>query len=315
MRKWVYWLLFAIALVLTIASCSPTSNPSHGGDISIASKGFTEQDILQELLAQQIEAETGLTVDRPRLVGFVSHKALTEGKIDAYVEYTGTAFTGILQQKPIPDPAEVYRRLKQLYAQKFNLEVMPSLGFENTFAMIIRGEDAQRYQLRTLSQVAHYTSEWRGGFGYEFLDRADGLPGLAQTYQLRFAQPPQIMDLGLIYRALLQKQVDLINGNSTDGQIARLGLVILEDDKHYFPPYEATPIVRAATLKQYPQVRAAIEHLAGKISADEMRQMNYLVEGELRDVKQVVHEFRQSKGLAATRLSSYSRDCWIEPDG
>lgn len=297
MRKWIYGVLFAVALVVAIVGCSPTSTTGGGGDIIVASKGFTEQDVLQELLAQQIENKTDLRVDRRRLVGFVAHKSLVDGKIDAYVEYTGTAFTGILKQKPIPDPKEVYRRLKQLYAQQFNLEVMPSLGFENTFAMIIRSDDARRYNLKTLSQAAQYTPQWRGGFGYEFLDRDDGLPGLAKTYSFQFSQPPQIMDLGLIYRALLQKQVDLINGNSTDGQIKRLGLVILEDDKKYFPPYEATPIVRAATLQKYPKLREAIEQLAGKISADEMRQMNYLVEGELRDVGEVVREFLQTKGL------------------
>jgi len=165
--------------------------------------------------------------------------------------------------------------------------------------MIIRGEDARRYNLQTLSQAARYTPQWRGGFGYEFLERQDGFPGLAKTYNLQFSKPPQIMDLGLIYRALLQKQVDLIAGNSTDGQIERLGLVVLADDKQYFPPYEAAPIVRAETLARYPQLKPAIAELVGKISAREMQQLNYLVEGELRDVKEVVAEFLRSKGLGA----------------
>lgn len=297
MRKFVCWFLLSIALLFAIHGCSSNPTANGQGDIIIASKGFTEQDILQELLAQQIEHKTELTVDRRRLVGFVAHKALVDGKIDAYIEYTGTAFTGILKQPPLPNPSEVYRRLKQLYAQQFNLEVLPSLGFENTFAMIIRGEDARRYQIKTLSEAAQYAPQWRGGFGYEFLERQDGYPGLAKTYQLQFAKQPQIMDLGLIYRALIQKQVDLVAGNSTDGQIARLGLVILQDDKHYFPPYEAVPIIRAATLKQHPQLQAAIAPLAGLITADEMQRMNYLVEGELQDVKAVVRTFLQSKGL------------------
>ncbi|MGA7932305.1 MAG: glycine betaine ABC transporter substrate-binding protein [Kovacikia sp.] len=299
MKRFLIFFWLTVALLFAIASCHSNPYSSRSGDIIIASKDFTEQDILGELLAQQVEAKTGLKVDlRPRLGGsFVCHQAIINGKIDAYIEYTGTAFTGILKQPSLPDPKQVFQKLQQMYAQQFNLTVLPSLGFENTFAMIIRGEDAQRYQLQTLSQAAQYTPQWRGGFGYEFLEREDGFPGLAKTYNLQFSKPPQIMDLGLIYRALIQKQVDLIAGNSTDGQIARLGLVVLKDDKHYFPPYEAAPIVRADTLKKYPQLREAIAQLAGKISPNEMQHLNYLVEGEFRDVKQVVHEFLQSKKL------------------
>jgi osmoprotectant transport system substrate-binding protein len=298
MKKLVAWFVLTLALVVAIAACVPNTN-SGGGDIIVASKDFTEQDILGELLAQHIEAKTNLKVDRrPRLGGsFVSHQALVNGKIDAYIEYTGTAYVGILEQKTITDPKEVHRRLKRLYAEKFNLEVMPSLGFENTYAMIIRGEDARRYNLQTLSHAAQYTPQWRGGFGYEFLQREDGFPGLAKTYNFQFSKPPQIMDLGLMYRALIQKQVDMIAAASTDGQIARLDLVILQDDKHYFPPYEAVPIVRAETLKKNPQLRSVIEQLAGKFTAAEMQHLNYLVEGELRDVKQVVREFLQAKKL------------------
>ncbi|MCC5646223.1 ABC transporter substrate-binding protein [Nostoc sp. CHAB 5824] len=292
------FLSFAVLLLTT--GCTPNLNTSsNDANIIVASKDFTEQDILGELLAQQIEGTTNLKVSRrPRLGGsFVCHNAISAGKIDAYIEYTGTALTAILKQKPVNGSKEVYEIVKQTYAQQFNLEVMPSLGFENTFAMIIRGDDAKRNNIQTLSQATQYTPQWRGGFGYEFLEREDGFPGLAKTYNLRFAKPPQIMDLGLIYRALIQKQVDMVAGNSTDGQIARLGLVVLKDDKQYFPPYETVPIVRQETLKKYPELRTAIAQLAGKISADEMRQLNYLVEGELRDIKDVVREFRKSKGL------------------
>ncbi|MCC5617252.1 ABC transporter substrate-binding protein [Nostoc sp. CHAB 5836] len=299
MKRFLAFCILTFAVLLLIAGCTPNINSSSGGNIIVASKDFTEQDILGELLAQQIEATTNLKVDRrPRLGGsFVCHSAITSGKIDAYIEYTGTAFTGILRQKAVNDPKEVYQRLKQAYAQQFNLEVMPSLGFENTFAMTIRGEDAKRNNIQTLSQATQYTPQWRGGFGYEFLEREDGFPGLAKTYDLRFAKSPQIMDLGLIYRALIQKQVDMVAGNSTDGQISRLGLVVLKDDKQYFPPYETVPIVRQEILQKYPELKTAIASLAGKISADEMRQLNYLVEGELRDIKDVVQEFRKSKGL------------------
>lgn len=238
MKQFLSLLVLALVAVVAIALFRPTPNSvTTDAAIVVASKDFTEQDILGELLAQQIENATDLKVDRKLRLGgsFVCHQAIKEGKIDAYIEYTGTAYTGILQQKPIPDPQEVFRRLQREYATQFNLEVLPSLGFENTFAMIVRGEDAQRYNLKTLSQAAAYTPQWRGGFSYEFSERKDGFPGLAQTYNLQFAKPPQIMDLGLIYRALFQKQVDLIAGNSTDGQITRLNLVVLQDDKRFFP--------------------------------------------------------------------------------
>ncbi|MEH1855560.1 MAG: glycine betaine ABC transporter substrate-binding protein [Nostoc sp.] len=299
MKRFFTLCCLTFTLLLLITSCTPNVNSNNGGNIIVASKDFTEQDILGELLAQQIEATTNLKVARsPRLGGsFVCHSAITAGKIDAYIEYTGTAFTAILKQKTVNDPKEVYKILKQAYSQQFKLEVMPSLGFENTFAMIVRGEDAKRYNIQTLSEATQYTPQWRGGFGYEFLEREDGFPGLAKTYNLRFAKSPQIMDLGLIYRALIQKQVDMVAGNSTDGQISRLGLVVLKDDKHYFPPYETVPIIRQEILKKYPELKTAIASLAGKISADEMRQLNYLVEGELRDIKDVVQEFRKLKGL------------------
>ncbi len=299
MKRFLALCFLTFALLLVITSCTPNSNSNNSGNIIVASKDFTEQDILGELLAQQIEATTNLKVARRFRLGgsFICHSAITSGKIDAYIEYTGTAFTGILKQKAVNDPKEVYQKLKQIYAQQFNLEVMPSLGFENTFAMIIRGEAAKRYNIQTLSEATQYTPQWRGGFGYEFLEREDGFPGLAKTYGLVFAKSPQIMDLGLVYRALILKQVDMVAGSSTDGQISRLDVVVLKDDKQYFPPYEATPIVRQEILKKYPELRTAIAQLAGKISADEMRRLNYLVEGELRDVKDVVQEFRKSKGL------------------
>jgi osmoprotectant transport system substrate-binding protein len=309
---WIVRCMIAgIAVALLACSSSPSGEGTRG-DITIASKDFTEQDILGELLAQQIERKTGLRVNRkPRLGGsFVCHQAITNGKIDAYIEYTGTAATVsqvFAKEEAIPSqPAQLYQALKTRYAQKFNLEVMPSLGFENTFAIIIRGADAQRYQVQTLSQAARYTPQWRGGFGYEFSERGDGLPGLSQTYGLRFVGPPKIMDLGLIYRALVQQQVDMVAGNSTDAQIARLGLVVLKDDRRYFPPYEAVPIVRAETLQKYPQLKPAIAQLAGILTADQMQQMNNEVEGELRDVKQVVSEFLQQQEERKTQKDEHA---------
>jgi osmoprotectant transport system substrate-binding protein len=183
------------------------------------------------------------------------------------------------------------------YKQRFGFEVMPSLGFNNTFAIVVRGEDARRLHLKTLTDAARYTPQWRAGFGYEFMERPDGYSGMARVYGLQFAASPRILDLGLLYRALLDKQVDLVAGNSTDGLLAARDLIVLDDDKHYFPPYEAVPIVREDSLARYPQARAAIAELAGKISNSEMQKMNYAVAGEGRDTSEVAREFLRSKGL------------------
>jgi osmoprotectant transport system substrate-binding protein len=303
MKRFFALCFLTFTLILAIASCNPNSN-GGGGNIVIGSKNYTEQDILGELLAQQIEATTRLKVTRSLHLGgtFVCHNALINGKLDAYIEYTGTAFTAVLKQKTIGDPKAVYQEVKQAYAKRFGLLVTKPLGFNNSFAMIVRGEDARRLNLQNLSQAAQYTPQWHAGFGYEFVERPDGFPGLAKTYGIRFADSPRVMDLGLIYRALIQKQVDLVGGNSTDGQIARLGLVVLKDDKQYFPPYQAVPIVRQQTLAKYPKLLPAIQQLGGLITEQEIRRLNYLVEGELRDVKEVVREFRQSKGLIKDSL-------------
>jgi osmoprotectant transport system substrate-binding protein len=174
---------------------------------------------------------------------------------------------------------------------------MPALGFNNTFAMIVRGDDAVKLHLRTISDIAMYAPKWRAGFGYEFMERPDGYQGWVSAYGLKFDSAPRILDLGLLYRALADKQVDLVAGNSTDGTIESLHMVVLDDDRHYFPPYEAVPLVRADLLQKHPEVRDAIGALAGKISVDEMRAMNYAVDGEHRDPSDVVRDFRKAKGL------------------
>jgi osmoprotectant transport system substrate-binding protein len=228
---------------------------------------------------------------------YICHQALLAGRIDAYVEYTGTALTAILKQPVERDPQTVLNTVRRLYGQRYGVEVMQPLGFENSFAMIVRGDDARRLNVKTLSEAARFAPQWRLGVGYEFEERPDGLKGLSQAYGLKFAGEPRVMDLGLLYRALNQKQVDIIAGNTTDGPIAAFGLTVLEDDKHYFPPYQAVPLVREDALRRWPQMRVALNALAGKISADDMRAMNEAVDGEHRDVAVVVRDFRKRKGL------------------
>jgi glycine betaine/choline ABC-type transport system substrate-binding protein len=279
-------LLFAVGLACSAAGCS-------NDRIVVGSKNFTEQTVLAELVAQQIERRTDLRVERRFFLGgtFVCHRAITADEIDVYVEYTGTALAAILEESPLQNPAAVFTAVRNAYAERFQLTWLEPLGFNNTFAILVRGEDAQRLGLETISDIANVAPGWRAGFGYEFMEREDGFNGLAQTYGLAFAEPPRTMDLGLTYRALADGQVDLIAGNSTDGLIAALDLVQLKDDRSYFPPYQAAPIVRNAVLSRRPEVGEAIGELAGTLSDDEMRRLNYLVDVEHRDVVAVVREW------------------------
>ena len=284
-----------VCLVVLLASCY---NGRHD-TIVIGSKNFSEQALLAEIIAQHLEARLHRPVIRRfYLAGsYICQQALLSGRIDTYVEYTGTALTAILHDPIQSDPSTVFARVKSEYKQRFGLEVMPSLGFNNTFAIVVRGEDARRLHLKTIDDARPYTPQWRAGFGYEFMERPDGYAGLAKVYGLEFSSAPRILDLGLLYRALLDKQVDLVAGNSTDGLLAARDLVILDDDKHYFPPYEAVPIVRQDTLARFPEMRSAIEELGGKISDAEMRKMNYAVDGEHRDIAEVARDFLHSKVL------------------
>jgi osmoprotectant transport system substrate-binding protein len=285
----------SVTLCLLLTSCAPP-RPDHP---VIGAKNFTEQVVLGELLAQEIEAKANLKVDRRfYLAGsYICQQALVAGRIDGYVEYTGTALTAILKQPLDRDPESVLDTARRLYASRYHVTVAPPLGFENTFAMIIRGDDAQRLHLTTLSQAAQYTPQWRLGVGYEFEQRPDGLPGLSATYGLKFNGSPRTMDLGLLYRAINAHQVDMIAGNSTDGPIQAFGLTVLQDDRHYFPPYQAVPLVSEQALQRWPQIQTALDALAGRITADDMRAMNEAVDGQHRDPAQVVREFRNRKGL------------------
>jgi osmoprotectant transport system substrate-binding protein len=286
--------VLALALLLPVTGCA-----SHSENIVIGSKNFTEQLILGELFAQIIEARAHLPVERRfYLAGtFICHQAILAGRIDIYPEYTGTALTAVLKQPPSANKEEVYRDVKQSYKKQFNLTLGPPLGFDDTFAIVIRGDDARKLHLQTLSQAAAYTPHWRAGFGYEFMERPDGYKGLASSYGFRFAEPPRVMDLGLLTRALVQRQVDLIAGNNTDGLIPALDLFVLRDDHHYFSPYEAVAVMREEMLKAHPEVKSALDLLAGQISDDDMRRMNYAVDRQHRDASVVVRDFLAERKL------------------
>jgi osmoprotectant transport system substrate-binding protein len=295
----ILYLLYFLCLLnlLFFSAACRNPGPPH---LTIGSKFFTEQVILAELLAQHIESRTHIPVDRKTNLGgtLLVHKALLAGDLDLYVEYTGTALTAVLNESPGTDnAATIYNRVKQQYSQRFHLVLTEPLGFENTFAMVVRAADAQTLLLRTMSDLASIAPKWHAGVGYEFLERPDGFPGWSARYNLHFAAPPNVMDLGLLYRALVDHQVDIVAGNSTDGLIDSLHLVALEDDLHYFPPYDAVPIVRRDAFEKFPELRAALADLAGKITAADMRHLNAQVDADQRDVATVVRAFRAAKNL------------------
>jgi osmoprotectant transport system substrate-binding protein len=275
--------LRALLIALVLVGCG------RGDGLVVGAKNFTEQRLLGELLAQTAEAAGIRVTRRFDLAGtFVCDAALRAGEIDAYVEYTGTALTAVLKESPASDPKAVFDRVAAAY-HTAGLEWLPPLGFDNTFAMVVRGDEPAR----TLSDAVARSAEWRAAFGYEFQTRPDGYPALQRVYGLGFKEI-HTMDLGLLYRALGDRQVDVAAGSMTDGLIQAMGLRVLADDRHAFPPYEAAPIVRTDALARHPALRDALVKLGGAIPADAMRRMNHAVDGTHRDAADVVREWREA---------------------
>ncbi len=278
--------------ILTAACLLAASSCSSGDSLVIGSKNFTEQVILGEIVAAHIERKTELAVDRRlNLTGtFICDRALRSGELDAYVEYTGTAWTAILERQPINDREKVFEEVRRAYRER-GLEWLSPLGFNNTFAIMIRGADARRMDLQKISDIRPHTPGWHPGFGYEFQERQDGLTGLVEIYQLQFASAPRFMELGLLYTALAEGRIDIVAGNSTDGLVDAMDLHMLEDDRGYFPPYDAALVIRQDTLARHPGLRETLEQLSGKISEKRMRQMNYAVDGRGEPARLVATRF------------------------
>jgi osmoprotectant transport system permease protein len=294
-RMWAAAVLIVAVGLLGFATWRSMRKRSIAGStqglVTVGSKDFTESELLAEIVAQMLEG-SNIEVDRRfDLGGNLCHTSMLAGKIDLYPEYTGTSFAEILHHAPITDPRAVYDQVKREYAESFKVDVSAPLGFENTFAILVRGEDARRLNLKRISDAARYAPQWRAGFGHDFVSRADGYPGFSRIYNLHFAEAPREMALDLTYTALASHKVDMIAGNSTDGRIAALDLVQLEDDRHYFPPYEAVFLTRQDALTRVPALREVLRKLAGAISTEEMRRLNYEVDGLKRDKKTVVHEW------------------------
>jgi osmoprotectant transport system permease protein len=282
----------AVTAAAVLIVTSGLAARQSSGAIVVGSKNFTEQLILGELLAQTIERHAGLPVERRLNLGgtLICDRALAKGDIDLYVEYTGTALAAVFHQPVDTDSSRVFDRVRDLYARTART-LLPPLGYNNTFAILVRGQDSRALGVTTIEDAVRQAPHWRAGFGYEFLERADGFPGLARAYGLRFAEPPRVMDLTLSYRALASRQVDLIAGDATAGLIKGLDLVQLVDNRHFFPPYDAAVVARSETLLRHPEVRAAVERLAGRVTLADIRAMNYAADVEHRDIPAIVGQF------------------------
>jgi len=293
-RKFVLIGAGVILLGLFGWSLSANFQTENSSAIRVGSKDFTESLILSEILAQMLE-KRGLTVERDyELGGNLAHDALISNQIDVYPEYTGTAFTAILKRAPLTDTTEVYRQTKQAYAENFNLEISEPLGFSNDFAILIRGAVARQNNLKTISEAVPLSKDWQAGFGQDFMSRADGYAGFAAKYNFNLAKQPREMDLSLTYRALASGQLDIIAGNSTDGLISTLDLFQLSDDKKFFPPYQAVFIARN---DQSAILRGTLARLSNAVSTEEMRRLNYAVDGEKQTAKVVAAEWLKQKGF------------------
>lgn len=275
-------------LALSLAACRGEPR------VRVGSKNFTEQLILGEIVAQHLENRLHGHVSRKLDLGgtLLAHQAMLDGDIDVYPEYTGTALTAVLKERPLRDPAAVLDAVRRGYAQ-WQLEWLDPLGFENTFAMVIRREPGGSTTL-TDAAKAH---AWRLGAGYEFARREDGLPGLIKTYGLQVQGAVKTMDLGLIYQSLTRGQVDMVAGNSTDGLLSVLPVVALADDRHYFPPYECALVVRDGAEKQFPALRGALAELSGKFTSETMRRLNYELDGQHRPAREIARNFLRAVGL------------------
>ncbi len=291
--------ILGILFLLVIYTGCMTKNSNDTKSVSIGSKHFTEQEILAEIMAVLIEENSDITVVRRFNLGgtMVCFNALKTGELDLYAEYTGTGLVNILKMKAVNDPDKVYRTVKDIFAEKYDLAWLKPFGFNNTYTLTMRKADAEASGIRKISDLIPYKDKLLPGFDAEFMQRPDGYPGLRKHYGFEFGKKPRQMDPGLMYKALQEKGVDIIDGFSTDGRIPAYNFVTLQDDKNFFPPYYATPLVRNETLSRYPELKEILNRLSGRISTEEIRKLNYMVDKEEKRPSAVAKEFLKSRGL------------------
>ncbi|WP_147535355.1 glycine betaine ABC transporter substrate-binding protein [Bacillus marasmi] len=289
---------FAIILIFAVGAFSIFSKAQADEKIVIGSKNFTEQLILGNMVADLIESKTDIEVERKLNLGGsqVAFSALNNGNIDLYVEYTGTGLVNILNEELVSDPDEVYSIVKSKFKEKYGIDLLQPLGFNNTYALAVRQDTAQQYGLETISDLANVSSSLIMGPTIEFPNREDGLIGLAKTYGLNFSEVKAV-DGGLRYTALDNHKSDVIDAFSTDGLLEAFNLKVLEDDKGFFPPYYAVPIVNEETLTAHPELKSVINSLAGKLNDEKMRELNYKVDSLKEAPAKVAKEFLEKEGL------------------
>jgi glycine betaine/choline ABC-type transport system substrate-binding protein len=280
------------ALLLALVPACSEERP-----VVVGSKNFSEQVILGEMLAQLLEARN-VPVERKLNLGgtFICHQALLAGDLDLYVEYTGTALTAILKEAVSHDAEVVYRRVREAYEKDLGLAWTEPLGFDNTFAIAMRPQVAEKLGIRKISDLKAHQAVLRPGFGHEFLEREDGFRGLVEAYDLDFQNRPRGIELGLIYQALMDGEVDFVAGSATDGLIDKFGLTVLEDDRSYFPPYDAAAVYRPSTAKRVPALAEVLDLLEGNLDEAAMRTLNRRVDDEGREASEVVASFLAERG-------------------
>jgi glycine betaine/choline ABC-type transport system substrate-binding protein len=292
LKKMLFGLL-AVAMIFNIG-CSNSNNK-----VVVGSKPHAEQYVLAEMISLMIEKHTDIEVERKLGLGGGTsnlHPGMENGEIDIYAEYTGTGWLFVLKEELINDPDELYNRVKERYAEEYNIEWFDIYGFNNTYALAVKQELAEEHNLENYSDLAEISDQLTFGAEYDFFEREDGYPGLRDMYGLEFGNTKE-MDIGLKYGALDSGEVDVINAYSTDGLLKEYDLKVLEDNRNFFPAYQAATIIRSETLEEHPELREVLERLEGQISDEEMIEMNFLVEKENRDAKDVAEEFLKQKGL------------------
>jgi len=290
------WLTgFTLIALLGITACD-----SGEKKVVIGSKEFTESVILREMMAALIEANSDIKAEQRFLGGtLICFNALKNGEIDLYAEYTGSALVAIMEQKPMPDPQQVYDTVKTKFKEDYQLEWLSPFGFNNTYVLAMRRDHADTLGIKTISGLEAHKDTLKAGFTHEFIERPDGYPGLTQHYGFTMTQKPKGMDAGLMYKAVAGAEIDLISAFSTDGRISIFDLVMLQDDKQFFPPYYAAPIVQEDTLEKYPELREILGKLAGKIDDQTMAQLNYEVDEKQRSAAEVAKNFLTKHGLVS----------------
>ncbi|MGI5901559.1 MAG: glycine betaine ABC transporter substrate-binding protein [Desulfitobacteriia bacterium] len=287
--------LFMVA-VIAIAFCGCGSAGGGEGKITVGSKNYTENIVLAHIMAELIEAKTDLTVERKVNLGGsnVAWKALENNDIQLHPEYTGTIVSGYFQEET-SSAEETLVRAQEL-ANQSGFKLLEPFGMNNTYTLAVTKETAEKYNLKTFSDLARESEKLILGCDFEFIDRADGYPGLQRVYNMNFKEVKG-MDHGIKYRSQKEKQVDVIDAFATDGQLKVHDLVILEDDKEFFPPYHGLPIIRQDTLEQYPELEEVLKLLAGIVDDSTMQELNALVDEEGMKAETVARDFLVSKGL------------------